>query len=456
MASEGVETSVTHRLAEFAAETDFADLSPTVVDIGTRMLTDTVGVALAATEEPIADRATAGLESPSGAVPTLAGECTGTARDAALRNGILAHALDYDDIHVGMGGHPSAPLVAALLPLAFREGGTGAEFLTSFLVGAEAEIRIAEALNPGLYERGWHPTSVTGAIGAAVAAARFVDATPAEIRRAIGIAASEASGIKANFGTMTKPFHVGNASRAGVEAADLAAGGFTASEDALEEDFGGFCALFRGDSEPEIEPLSAGLGDPWAVVDPRVWFKIHPCCGSVQSAVHAALSLRSECDPTSIESITIAEHPRRLDHTDTPEPTTGLEAKFSVQYCVAAALMDGELTLDHFRDAAVPREDIATMADHVNLLRDPVTFADREYGAAVTVHTAGGKTVQRTVDDPPGSAGNPMSDADFESKYRRCAGRTLPDARVDRSLDCLDRFDALDDITDLLRTLTGS
>jgi 2-methylcitrate dehydratase PrpD len=449
-----VDQDATASLATFAAETEFSDLPATAVDTATQMVTDTIGVALAATAEPIADRAHVGLHSPSAAVPTLSGEDAATVRDAALENGILAHALDYDDVHEGMGGHPSAPVVAALLPLAHREGGSGSAFFAAFLAGTEAEIRLAEALNPGLYERGWHPTSVTGSVGAAVAAATFMDCSPAEISRAIGIAASEASGIKANFGTMTKPFHVGNAARSGVEAADLAAAGFTASEDALERDFGGLCDLFRGDSEPDLGRLTEDLGDPWGVDDPRPMFKAYPCCGSVQSAIAAAVALHDRIDPAGVEAIEVVEHPRRLDHTDNPTPRSGLDAKFSVQYCVAVGLRDGAVTLEDFTDEAVSRAEVTQLAKMVTVCRDADRFAEAEYGATVAIMDAdGGRLVER-VTAPPGTADNPMSDAEFEAKFRRCAGRAMPQERLESTLDVLGRLATLPDVTDLVDGLT--
>jgi 2-methylcitrate dehydratase PrpD len=453
MVRQDAGASVTASLAAFAAETEFADVPPKPIEIATRMVTDTVGVALAATDEPIANRAREGLPSPSAAVPTLSGEGTGTVREAALQNGILAHALDYDDVHEGMGGHPSAPVVAALLPLAHRDGGSGAEFLTAFLVGTEAEIRLAEALNPGLYERGWHPTSVTGTVGAAVAAAKFTACSPSEVRRAVGIAASEASGIKANFGTMTKPFHVGNAARAGVEAADLAAAGFTASEDAIERGFGGFCDLFRGETTPAVDHVGESLGDPWAITDPRPFFKAAPACGSVQSAIAAAVSLSDRVDPADIDSVEVVEHPRRLDHTDNPTPKSGLDAKFSVQYCVAVALRDGAVTLDHFAED-VPRAAVQRRADTVSVRRDADRFADCEYGAAVTVTTASGDTLTELVEAPPGSARNPMSADEFSAKYRRCARRALPEGRVESTLEVLGRLESLPDLSELVDALT--
>lgn len=445
----------TATLCGFAADVTAEDCSDDARAVATRMITDTVGVSLAAVDSDVAAAVRRGVPASGDRFAVPGGHTVGDARAAAVHTGTLAHALDYDDVHEGMGGHPSAPVLAALFPLANREGATGRGLIAAFLAGTEVEIALAEAMNPGHYERGWHPTAVVGTIGAAVGAGHLLGLGNRELRHAVGIAASEAAGIKANFGTMTKPLHVGNAARSGLEAAELAAAGFTASEDALERPFGGFCDLFRGDTPPDLDGLVADLGDPWAVVDPRIWFKAHPCCGSVQSAVAAALALREECDTTSIESITITEHPRRLDHTDTPEPTTGLEAKFSIQYCVVAAVLDGDVTLEHFEDEAVPRADIANLADRVRLRRDAATFADRDYGAAVAVRTTDGETLERTVDAPPGSAGNPMPDGVFEAKFRRCAGRALAPERVDRAWALLDDLEDLEDAGDLVAAVAA-
>ncbi|MFB6311963.1 MAG: MmgE/PrpD family protein [Salinirussus sp.] len=448
-------TGPTQALCEFASGVEYQQIPNDVREVGTRMITDTVGVALAAGDSDVEATLRQGFEAPGDRYGVPGGQSVGDIRAAALYTGTLAHALDFDDVHEGMGGHPSAPVLGALLPLADREAASGRELLVALLAGAEVEITLAEAMNPGHYERGWHPTAIVGTIGAAIGAGQLLGLTSEELQRAVGIAASEAAGIKANFGTMTKPLHAGNAARAGIEAADLADAGYTASMDSLERPFGGLCDLFKGDTEPNLEELVSDVGDPWAVVDPRIWFKAYPCCGSVQSAVDAGLELREVTEPDAIQAITVTEHPRRLDHTDTPSPTTGLDAKFSVQYCLAAALIDGEITIDHFRDGAVPRDDIQTLADRVQLDRDTDAFADRAYGASVTLQTDSGTTHTRMVDAPPGSAGNPLTTEQFEKKFRDCARRSLDEQAVDEAWGQLSDLEHVEDMGTLVATIAG-
>lgn len=443
----------TRHICEFVLATEFDDLSEEVVDLTTRMVVDTVGVALAATSTDTVGTAERALETASPESHVVGGFRTSSVRDAGLMNGILAHALDFDDVHHSMGGHPTAPVLSAALPVAARRSISGSELLTALVLGTEVEITLAKVLNPGHYERGWHPTSVLGTFGAVTAAGSVLGLDLAELRNAFGIAASSASGIKGNFGTMTKPYHVGNAARSGLEAAQLASRGFTANERILELGFGGFLDLFQGDSGIEYDNHFETLGSPWSILQPRTSFKPYPCCGSTHAAVDAALSLRHEIDPDSIAAVEIAAHPRRLEHTDRHAPETGLEAKFSIQYCVSTALLDGDLWIDHFSREAVRREDVRTLQERVTVRKDEEGFATDEWGARVVVETDDSERVTATIAAPRGSGANPLSDAEFERKYRRCASRALDDEQVETSLERLQGIETAADVSRIANAL---
>ena len=431
----------TERLAAFlAAETTAsASTSADVNDVVENMLLDTVGVTLAAANEEAVERAAATLAPTSDSDPGV--HVPGRAerydvRDAAFLTGIASHALDFDDLHHGMGGHPSSPVVSAVLPLAASLGSDGDAMLNALLLGAETELALSEALNPGHYESGWHPTSVLGHLGATAAAGALYGLDESEFRHALGVAASSAGGLKGNFGSMTKPYHVGKAARDGVVAARLAREGFTANPDILEEEFGGFCERFADGEAHDLQAALARLGDPWCAVDPPVAFKPYPCCGSVHAAIDAARAIRADGDVDAghVERIDVTEHPRRLPHTDRPDPETALEGKFSLQYCVAVALERGDVWLDDFTDEAVNDQTVRAVADRVRAHADETM---PEYGARVELTTTNGESHVQSVDAPRGTADNPMGDDELESKYRRCARRTLDDARVDRSVRLL-------------------
>jgi 2-methylcitrate dehydratase PrpD len=374
--------SQTERLCQFVVDTEYEDVPENVLDHAKEMIVDSVAATLAARDsDPGSVVAGVYQGAYDGGEARIPGTNeSGTVRDVAFLTGVRSHALDFDDVHHRMGGHPSTPVLSALLPIAEREGVSGADLLRSFVLGVEAEVLLADVLNPGHYERGWHPTAIFGTIGAAAAVGDLLGLDLPELRNAAGIAASQAAGMKGNFGTMTKSLHVGNAARSGQEAAELAAGRFTANDEILELEFGGFCDLFQGDPPYDFDSHLDGLGSPWAILDPPVGFKPYPCCGSTHSAIDAALDLRERCDlsPDTIESVRIEEHPRRLGHTNKPEPTTALDGKFSVQYCVTAALFDGTVWIDHFDDETVRSEAYQSFLSCVEIVPDRELFSDRE------------------------------------------------------------------------------
>lgn len=463
--SSSVQQSVgpTERLCTFAANVEYNDIPDDVIEHAKLMVRDTVGVSLAATKtDPfkrvrsakrrVLDQDFGDARVPGTTIDSLLG-------DVALLNGVLAHALDFDDVHSDMGGHPSSPVLSALLPVAEHRNASGEELLRAFIVGTEIEITLANVLNPGHYERGWHPTAVLGTVGAAVAVGALRGYNADRLQHTVGIAASQASGIKANFGTMTKSYHVGRAAKSAIEAADLADERFTSNPDALEADFGGFCDLFQGTPKFDFANHLDQLGDPWKLITPPVGFKPYPCCGSTHGAIDAALAVRETLggaafDLVDVESIEIREHPRRLGHTDRSDPQTRLDAKFSVQYCVIAALDDGDIWFDDFEPASIEDSRRRDCLETVAVRECPEEFADEEWGAAVAVELSDGTEESARVSFPKGTADNPMADVELAEKYRRCGRRALPVDRVEESAALLNRLEDLDDITELLDVLT--
>jgi len=278
MTSESDPTSETERLCRFLATTETGDVSRPVAEHAKSTVFDTVGVTVAGIETDAAAlaRETTRLRV-NGDGPRLVGtDLAGPAGDVAFASGVASHALDFDDVHHRMGGHPSAPVLSALLPAAERSGASCEALLGAFVAGCEAAIALANVMNPGHYERGWHPTSVLGTLGAAAGVGVLFDLDAERLRHAVGVAASGAGGLKGNFGTMTKPYHVGDAARTGLEVAELAAEGFTANPGILETPFGGFCDCFEGDPPHDFDDHLERLGDPWKIRSPPVAFKPYP------------------------------------------------------------------------------------------------------------------------------------------------------------------------------------
>ena len=414
---------------------------------------DTVGVTLAGAPEPcarIAARVLAAAPGPALIFGTRAGAA---APDAALINGTAAHALDFDDCSNTLGGHPSAPMLPALFALAEGRAVSGADLIAAYVAGYETETRIARAVNFHHYEKGWHPTATLGSFGAAAACAHLLGLAPAEIATALAIVASFASGIKANFGTMTKPLHVGHCARNGLTAALLAAEGFTANPDVFDHGQG-FFRVFNGAGNFDRDAVLRDWADPLDILRPGLAIKQYPCCGSTHPAIDAALALRAAHGLAAerIAHVVSWTHPRRLAHTDRPHPSSALDAKFSVQYCLARALAEGQVVLSHFMGDAWAAPAIRDLMERIEAAPHPaMAMADTaHFGAELRVTTTDGRSLVHRVDRPLGrTAENPLPAAILEAKFLDCARRSLRPDAAERVLALLRRLETLTDIAAL-------
>ena len=448
------------QIAEKIVAIRHEDLPPEAVHWAKAAILDTVGVTLAGAREDcvrIVERVTA-AESAGG------GDCLlfGLGRRApplvaALVNGTAAHALDYDDVSNSLGGHPSAPIVPALFSLADSRDCCGRAFIAAYVAGFETETRIARGVHFHHYEKGWHPTATLGVFGAAAACSHLMGLSVAQTSQALAIAASLASGIKANFGTMTKPLHVGHTARSGLFAALLAEGGFTANDAALEHKQG-FLMVYNGAGNFDAAAILEDWGNPYDVVRPGPAFKQYPCCGSTHPALDALLLLReSHAMPADrIARIESWTHPRRLAHTDRPDPKTGLDAKFSVQYCLARAALQGRVRLEDFEGAAYDDPDVRRLMRHIHAAPHPDagTANEEALGAEVRVTFTDGEVISKKVSSALGRGpDNPMPRGALAAKFADCAGRALPTAavaRVQGLLETLETVASLRTVTDAI------
>jgi 2-methylcitrate dehydratase PrpD len=329
-------------------------------------LVDFIGVAIAGAVEPVS-KIVAGRVAPvvrGGATVIGAGFRAGAA-DAALANATAGHALDFDDSNFVLGGHPSVTLLPAVLAVGEERGSSGRDILEAYVVGFEVMMRFARAVNFEHYEKGWHPTATLGVFGAAAAVARLMRLPASAVENALGLAASMSSGIKANFGSMAKPLQVGLASQKGVLCAQLASDGLTASRSALDGRQG-YLDVYNGTGRYRVEALSV-FGGTLEILVSGLMFKKYPCCGATHAPIDAVLDLL-KAQPLragDVDKVTIAINRRRMPHVDRPVVTTGLQARFSVQYAVAAALTDGAVGLRHFSEAQFGRDDLKDMTARV-------------------------------------------------------------------------------------------
>ena len=348
--------SVTERMAEFIVETKWADFPALVIERAKKAVVDTVGVTLAGAGEPVG-RIVADFAQKMGGAPeaTIIGvNARAAAPMAALANGAMGHALDFDDSSYLLNGHPSVGVLPAVLAQGEVQGATGREVLEAFIIGYEISTKLGEGMNPEHYGAGWHATCTLGTMGAAAAAAHLRGLDVETTRHALGCAASHASGVHANFGTMTKPLHAGLAPEAGLRAAALAAAGLTASTTILEAPRG-FLDAFAGGGSPCAEEIVESLGRPYALAEPGMNMKPYPCCLSTHPAVDALYDLVEESSITAADvariEVSLVEIATQVLRYHAPQ--TGLQGKFSIEYCLARMLLDGDLRLSTFTDQAV-------------------------------------------------------------------------------------------------------
>lgn len=447
----------TRALAEFVAGVRFEDLPPEVITVAKRAFLDTLGVILAGSREPctgiVVDYCQA-LEGVREAAVLGLGFQT-TAPLAALINGTAGHALDYDDVSETMQGHPSAPVLPVVMALGERVDLTGREAITAFALGVEVECKLGAAMGRGHYQVGWHATSTLGTMGAATAAAKLLGLDPDGIRKALGIAASMASGSRQNFGTMTKPLHAGLAARNGLEATLLAARGFTADLNILESPLG-FCRLFSpegGNPERGLERL----GNPWDLLSPGLSVKKYPCCFATHHALDATLDLVREYGIRAEEvgEVVVKVMPGVSSILIHPRPQRGLEGKFSLQYCIAAAVLDRRISVASFTDQAVLRPGAQKLLQRVRM-EEEAGFPEgpQRLYAQVTLHPQEGRSLSRRVDIPRGHPQSPLTWKDLEEKFLDCTRQALLEEKAQRGLKLI-RYLEETPLKELAQTLTG-
>jgi 2-methylcitrate dehydratase PrpD len=423
-------------------------------------LCDTVGVMLAGAVEPAARivREAAALDS-RGPCRIIGAAETAGAADAALANAVAAHALDYDDMCFVSMAHPSCVLLPAALAAAETTGASGRAVLDAYVVGFEIECRLGLVMNPRHYHsRGWHCTSSIGTLGAAAAAARVTKLTRSATAHALGIAASLACGFKENMGTMVKPLHAGIAARGGVMAARLAARGFTASERALDGPQG-YLAVMDSERPPDaLMSASADLGVRWEIVETGVTVKLYPSCAATHPPLDVLLDLargeRLAAETVEHVDIEVDSMTPRLLLYD--RPTTPLEAKFSMPFCAAAALVFGHPTVDTFDERHIRDPRVQALMPRV-AMRANAAFDDAPHlsRARVTIRLADGRTLAGDAHGARGYPGRLTAD-ELSAKFLACAKRSLPAAAAEAALAACGAIDDAATVDGLMTSASGA
>lgn len=437
-------------LAQFVVDTAPSSIAADVLSAATESFVDTVGVMFAGRDEPITRIVLSLLENRASNGSWLVTGGGAAPAEAAFVNATAAHAIDFDDATtIDLSGHVSAILVPVALAVGQAQHCPGRDALAAYALGYEIEMAIAKILNPWHFDRGFHPSATIGVFGATAVTARLFGATIGETSTAFAIAASLASGIKANFGTMTKPLQVARAAQNGLLAVALAKAGQTANPAAFEDRLG-FANAYAGPDWPQLIPTAvAGLGNPWALADPGVDLrKLWPVCGSVVTTIEASIEIHnmSEFDASRIGSVVVGIHARRVPQVDRAHPLTGQDARYSAQYAAAVSLLRGEPTGDDFRDEALDDQKILTLLGKTRLVADRVQTSrtkaldGHDLGARVSVRMVDGSVHDVVVDDPIGSPRNPASPERLRNKF---LSATVPVVGIDAAVQLHDALVSL-------------
>jgi 2-methylcitrate dehydratase PrpD len=448
--AEEARMAVTEKLARFVVDTNYESIPEEALIAAKRAILDTLAVTIAGCREDASRIITAYVRElgSDGEAGIVGGGFRAAAAEAALANGAFAHALDYDDVSMSMRGHPSAPLLPAVLALAEKRGASGREVIVAFVLGFEVECKVGAAIGASHYSHGWHPTATLGSLGAAAASAKLLGLDSAATRAALGIVTSLTGGSRQNFGTMTKALHAGVAARNGVLAAILAQKGFSADLDIIEAPLG-FLSLFGHPDDYEAEKVVVSLGQPFDIVRPGIGVKLYPCCYATHRALDAVLALKQQ---EGIEAQRVERAEVKVSRgTAMPlihhRPQTGLEGKFSMEYCLAAALLDGRVNLASFSDEAVRRPQAQDLLRRVETVEQGRGSEGPIGGTAtVTLTLDDGSQHSHRVDIPRA----PLTWDELAAKYRDCAVGVISGEVSARSLEIISNLEAAPDIRQLM------
>lgn len=437
--------SALEHLADRTANLEYSEISPFGLKLVQIALIDTLGVAIAGsiTEPAQLARQVLMAQGGSGRSLLFGTAIRSNALDAGMANGVAAHALDFDDGNSIMGGHPSTLLVPAILALGEETGASAKDVIVAYAAGYEILIRLSRGLNSFHYEKGWHPTATIGVFGVAAAGAKLLGLDAPKTAIALAIAASMPSGIKANFGTMVKSFHVGHAVRDGLLCAKLAQSGFSANTGALEAKQG-FLEVYNGAGNYSVEKIVGDLNEPLEVNRGFNPLKLYPCCASTHSAIEAALQIRREYSvpADNISAIRIEVDERRMPHTDRPRLQEALSGKFSVQYVVSRGLIDGGVSLSHFEGESHQDPAVKDMMSRIQVQAAPPGGKPNSFDATVTIGTRDGQSFAAHVERRSIAIADSdeLNSPQLWSKFSDCAGRLFLQNKVAAIIDAFKTF----------------
>ncbi|MBI2987019.1 MAG: MmgE/PrpD family protein [Deltaproteobacteria bacterium] len=451
---------LTLRLSEFVANSIKVEISAKAARNAKLFFLDTIGAAMASLSYPVGKIALEYCEEVGG-VPKAAvwGSSLKTSLPmAAFTNALLAHGIDFDDWEAILhSGHPSCMIVAPALAVGEALDASGKDVIKAYVTGVEIYNRIASGA-PNIRKRGFHGTPVFGSMGAVAAAASLLRIDVKQIEMAFGIAASGVSGIQRQHGSMCKPYHAGNAARNGVEAALLARFGFTSSEAIFESPMG-FCDTLFGKGNCNYQKMIEGLGDPYYIESPGLSFKPYPFSTPQYLAADAILHLvnHSSIKYEDVNKVELRVSQGRYDHHFIPEPKSGLQAKFSINYVTAIGILEGKFEKESFADEKVRDPKVREALSKVEVIIDPnVSQAYTEETCPMTVILKNGKRLAHTTKVPRGHPENPVTEEEVLQKFRGNVSHVLPDEKREKLIAVVTKLDELATVRTLTELLVRS
>ncbi len=449
---------LTKKLAQFLYQFQYDDIPGEAAARAKRHIIDTIGVILAGSRQPVGEKITTHVQSQGGKpVSTVLGAGFRTSQPlAALANGTMAHALDFDDDSDTVFSHPSCTLVPTILALG-EQRSSGKDILTAFILGHEISARLAKfpGLLPAHYEQGYHPTSTLGIMGATAAAAKLLKLDVAQICHAFGIAASEASGMVANFGSMTKPFHAGSAAGKAVTAAMLANSGFESNPKILESELG-FLDIFGTGLNRDLSTITSGLGKNWDIVWPGINIKRYPCCAYTHAAIDLILEIMAsngiQCANIKSIDTSISSHADRILSKKMPEQ--GLKAKFYLPYCLAVAVINGGVSIHHFETLDLKHPEMQRLMGCTHINTEPRLDNDGlGLGARLSITTCDNETFSMERRKSVGSGKNPLTWDQLVFKFRSCVNGIIDEKTVLSVISTvkhIERHERMNELVDLI------
>jgi 2-methylcitrate dehydratase PrpD len=438
----------TETLARFISNLQYKDLPASVVEAAKVAIIDGVANMLAGSAQPLAAVMGEYVREMGGSpkCSVVGWGFKTNAPSAAFANGVFGHCLDFE-----IQGHPPNHGTSSCLPAALALGEelrtSGKSIIEAFVVGWEIQGRLRAASARSGGSPGWHPPGQVGPLGGAASSAKLLGLDLHETRMALGIAASRTGGLTANTGTMVKSTHPGNAARMGAEAAILARAGYTSNPDILEAPNGYATALFR--DKFDWERLTIGLGETYRLVDPGFDIKRFPAKLSMQRPIEAVLNLRQRYDLQADQVKTLTIQMWDQEHSGVI-PKSGLHGKFSIEYCAAAALLDGQVDIETFADQ---KRFLPDMEETIRKI-EVVPGGDNPTLVQTTALLTDGRTVSEECQAFRGSTTNPMSRKERLSKFRECASRVLGSKDMERLVETLESLESLRDVSDLMSVLS--